>query len=376
MTKATLHYNGKILWEPPAIYKSSCTINVEFFPFDEQHCTMKFGSWTYDGQQVDLVHINQQKDPNNYIPIGIDLKDYYRSVEWDIMSVPAFRNVKSYPCCPEVYPDITFKIRLRRKTLFYTVNLIVPCVGISFLTVLTFYLPSDSGEKISLCVSILLSLTVFFLLLAELIPPTSLVVPLIGKYLLFTMVLVTLSILITVIVLNVHFRSPSTHSMPDWVKSVFLKVLPKLLLMRQPKGKILIGNISYSYATLLKSTDNNNNANCNNSRLSSGKRANPQKYSAGQKPCDLYDEFDYSVNKSSSTREHANKVASCSTSLLNTPVKEKKYRTPGLLKAVEDINYVCEHMKKEDQEKMVNTKLRRQLFFSHLPESPVFVTGY
>ena len=95
---------------------------------------------------------------------------------------------------------------LRRKTLFYTVNLIIPCVGISFLTVLVFYLPSDSGEKVTLCVSILLSLTVFFLLLAEIIPPTSLAVPLLGKYLLFTMVLVTLSICVTVGVLNIHFR--------------------------------------------------------------------------------------------------------------------------------------------------------------------------
>lgn len=80
---------------------------------------------------------------------------------------------------------------MRRKTLFYTVNLIIPCMGISFLTVLVFYLPSDSGEKVSLAISILLSLTVFFLLLAEIIPPTSLVVPLLGKFVLFTMILDT-----------------------------------------------------------------------------------------------------------------------------------------------------------------------------------------
>ena len=170
------------------------------------------------------------------VPYAIDLTDFYRSVEWDIMEVPAQRNVRNYTCCPQTYPDITFRITLRRKTLFYTVNLIIPCVGISFLTVLTFYLPSDSGEKVALCISILLSLTVFFLLLAELIPPTSLVVPLIGKYLLFTMILVTLSIVVTVVVLNIHFRSPLTHQMPPWVRRVFLHVLPKLLGMRRPKS--------------------------------------------------------------------------------------------------------------------------------------------
>lgn len=44
--------------------------------------------------------------------------------------------------------DITFKMTMRRKTLFYTVNLIIPCVALTFLTVLVFYLPSDSGEKV------------------------------------------------------------------------------------------------------------------------------------------------------------------------------------------------------------------------------------
>ncbi len=52
MTKATLMYTGEVYWKPPAIYKSSCKINVEWFPFDEQTCDMKFGSWTYDGYQV------------------------------------------------------------------------------------------------------------------------------------------------------------------------------------------------------------------------------------------------------------------------------------------------------------------------------------
>ena len=122
-----------------------------------------------------------QLPSNNSIGVAMDLRDFYISTEWDVMEVPAQRNEKYYPCCEEPYPDIIFTLKLRRKTLFYTVNLIIPCVGISFLSVLVFYLPSDSGEKVSLSISILLSLTVFFLLLAEIIPPTSLAVPLLGK---------------------------------------------------------------------------------------------------------------------------------------------------------------------------------------------------
>jgi len=233
MTKAILHWNGRVKWNPPAIYKSYCGIDVEFFPFDEQECMMKFGSWTYDGFMLDLRHMNQLPT-NNSIGVAMDLRDFYISTEWDVMEVPAQRNEKYYPCCEEPYPDIIFTLKLRRKTLFYTVNLIIPCVGISFLSVLVFYLPSDSGEKVSLSISILLSLTVFFLLLAEIIPPTSLAVPLLGKYLLFTMILVTFSVVVTIGVLNVNFRTPATHKMAPWVKKAFIDFLPKYLFIERP----------------------------------------------------------------------------------------------------------------------------------------------
>jgi len=52
MTKADLHFTGQVEWVPPAIYKSYCEMNVLYFPFDEQNCPLKFGSWTYNGFQV------------------------------------------------------------------------------------------------------------------------------------------------------------------------------------------------------------------------------------------------------------------------------------------------------------------------------------
>jgi len=54
-TKATIYHQGLVEWKPPAIYKSSCEIDVEYFPFDEQTCVLKFGSWTYDGFKVGLT---------------------------------------------------------------------------------------------------------------------------------------------------------------------------------------------------------------------------------------------------------------------------------------------------------------------------------
>ncbi|CAF4756366.1 unnamed protein product [Rotaria sp. Silwood1] len=356
MTKATVYYDGRVIWEPPAIYKSSCTINVEFFPFDIQHCQMKFGSWTYSGEQVDLVHINQTNGSmpvygNNSVSYAIDLTDFYRSVEWDIMEVPAKRNVQKYTCCPQTYPDITFLIILRRKTLFYTVNLIIPCVGISFLTALTFYLPSDSGEKMALCIMILLSLTVFFLLLAELIPPTSLVGPLIGKYLLFTMILVTLSIVVTVIVLNIHFRSPSTHQMPAWVRRVFLHVLTKLLWMRRPKP---INPLNYHLSTKnrnrIKQLNHTTIRPTRNFILSS---CNTSPYNIRKNKIRLLDDYDIDqdgieiINDDDDNDNNINKI------------KQTKYSNkPSLYpyeikKAFDGLKCIATHIKIEDEEKKI-----------------------
>ncbi|KAH9394411.1 Acetylcholine receptor subunit beta-like 1, partial [Tyrophagus putrescentiae] len=223
-----LYPAGTITWLPPAIFQSSCQIDVTYFPFDQQKCVMKFGSWTYNGDQVSLGML--------YNKFHADMTDYVRSGTWDIVDVPAVVNVlNNTKFGKPTETDISFFITIRRKTLFYTVNLILPTVLISFLCILVFYLPSEAGEKVTLGISILLSLVVFLLLVSKILPPTSLVLPLIAKYLLFTFLMNCISILCTVIVINWNFRGPRTHKMPNWVRVIFLKYLPILLFMKRPK---------------------------------------------------------------------------------------------------------------------------------------------
>jgi nicotinic acetylcholine receptor len=164
----------------------------------------------------------------------MDLDNFYPSQEWDVLSVPARKNTKKYPCCQEPFPDITFEFTLRRKTLYYALNLIIPCVSINMLTLLAFYLPPDCGEKISICISLLLSLSIFQLLLMDLVPATSLTTPLLGKYILFTTILVTVSVGSSVMILNMNHRTGSFTAMPRFVRALFLGVLPKMLIMHRP----------------------------------------------------------------------------------------------------------------------------------------------
>uniref|UniRef100_A0A8C5T8Z7 Neuronal acetylcholine receptor subunit alpha-7 n=1 Tax=Malurus cyaneus samueli TaxID=2593467 RepID=A0A8C5T8Z7_9PASS len=167
-TNVLVNSSGHCQYLPPGIFKSSCYIDVRWFPFDVQKCNLKFGSWTYGGWSLDLQM--QEADISGYISNG----------EWDLVGVPGKRTESFYECCKEPYPDVTFTVTMRRRTLYYGLNLLIPCVLISALALLVFLLPADSGEKISLGITVLLSLTVFMLLVAEIMPATSDSVPLIA----------------------------------------------------------------------------------------------------------------------------------------------------------------------------------------------------
>ncbi|XP_053112439.1 neuronal acetylcholine receptor subunit alpha-9 [Hemicordylus capensis] len=219
-TNIVLRYDGKITWDAPAITKSSCVVDVSYFPFDSQQCNLTFGSWTYNGNQVDIF---------NSLDSG-DLSDFIEDVEWEIHGMPAVKNVITYGCCSEPYPDVTFTLILKRKSSFYIFNLLLPCLLISFLAPLGFYLPADSGEKVSLGVTVLLALTVFQLMVAESMPPSE-NVPLIGKYYIATMTMITASTALTIIIMNIHYCGSGAKPVPQWARVVILDYMSKIFFV-------------------------------------------------------------------------------------------------------------------------------------------------
>ncbi|CAD5234849.1 unnamed protein product [Bursaphelenchus xylophilus] len=244
---AIVYYTGLVVWKPPSIYKSFCPIDIEYFPYDQQHCEMKFGGWSYHGFLMDVIQLTEHPEDirnqldrkgkhSQFLEQGMDLSSYYPSNEWDLLEVSSARHEELYPgCCgPDYYIDITFHITIRRKTLFYTVNLVLPCAMIAFLTIFVFYIPAIE-HKITHSISVLVTLTVFYLVLIELIPPTSLVIPLIGQYILFTMFLVSFSIILSVVTVNWYRRDGTLHTMPPWLYVVFVRYLPWMLRMEKPE---------------------------------------------------------------------------------------------------------------------------------------------
>lgn len=161
--------NGQILWTCPDRIQSTCQIDVTFFPFDQQVCELKFGSWTFSKAQLDVVNAS----------VSADLENYIRNAEWELIAMPASSNDVTYEI--GTYSDVTYKLVIRRKPLYYLFNLLLPCILIVIINTVGLYLPPESGEKISLGVTVLLSLTVFLLIVAENTPTQSEVVPLIGK---------------------------------------------------------------------------------------------------------------------------------------------------------------------------------------------------
>ena len=206
--------------------KTTCKLDISDFPIDDQICTLKIGSWTLSSNNLDIF-LTDDKQPS--------LAQYSAHTEWELISATAVRNKAKYPCCPELYTDITYTLHFRRKPWFYVMTIVLPCVILSLLASISFLFPAGSGERVSLVISVLLGLTVFMLIINEETPVSSDSTPMLTRYFILICCGTFLILLATAFILQLH-HGTSSEPVPRYLKNV-RDLLAFLFCMRASKTK-------------------------------------------------------------------------------------------------------------------------------------------
>nr|XP_026689443.1 acetylcholine receptor subunit alpha-type acr-16-like [Ciona intestinalis] len=228
--------DGTVGFLQPTAYETTCSINIAFFPFDRQVCTMKFTSWTFPTSKVDLMTRRSSKQ------IKADIPTYFvSSGEWTLEDITVNKQSQSYvdvvsetdaehddhdddhdddvryldidplTSVRDVAPDrmtslhwsdISFSFYFTRNSGLYMQSMLFPAILLTTISLLGFYLPPDSGERIGLQITIMLTFMVFLLTVGDMFPAST--GPYLGVYFVLCMALLGINIIMTVLVLHIH----------------------------------------------------------------------------------------------------------------------------------------------------------------------------
>ena len=106
---------------------------------------------------------------------------YEPNSEWRLDSATLQKELLPASVNGTFYPFIHIVLRLSRHSLYFVLNTLVPCIVITLLSMLVYLLPSESGEKVTLAITVLLSYTVLLLFVSDVSPRNGDSVPLLSE---------------------------------------------------------------------------------------------------------------------------------------------------------------------------------------------------
>lgn len=142
--------------------------------FFSKTCIFQFGSWSYHSKEISYKFTDSS-----------NLGFFLDHQEWKVLNFTPRKYQKCFDTINECYSYIDYEMIIQRKPLYYLVNMIAPALLITELCSLGLFSRSNSNgersEKITLGLTAILSLSVFLLMISDIMPRSSLVVPLFGK---------------------------------------------------------------------------------------------------------------------------------------------------------------------------------------------------
>ncbi|KAL3085228.1 hypothetical protein niasHS_010297 [Heterodera schachtii] len=230
----------------PAIYKLSCKMNVRFFPYDQQNCSFIISSWTHDMATIDY-HYTRPK---------VNMKNFVEDDEWTVISFDFRREELKFKCCARPWAMLYAHLVIRRKPLYYIVNLVVPTSIITVVAVIGFFTPSSStserDEKLYLGINTLLTMSLMLLMVTNQMPNTSNYVPLMGWYYMGIIFVIVFGTILATVVLFIHSRKARLQPLPRPLLKLMINPWFGALVLEPPSN---LNELWTEYGLLVKKTD-------------------------------------------------------------------------------------------------------------------------
>ncbi|XP_016073509.1 PREDICTED: 5-hydroxytryptamine receptor 3C-like [Miniopterus natalensis] len=205
---------GYIRYDKPMKVTSICNLDIFYFPFDEQNCTLTFSSFIYTVETLVLGLMKEVQEISNTSQNVMQNKG-----EWTLLDIHQ-RKVKMTMGTNQ-YDEIIFYVAIRRRPNLYVINLLVPSSFLIVIDSLSFYLPAESEIRPPFKMTLLLGYNVFLLMMSNLLPDTG--TPLISVYFALCLSLMVLSLLESIFITYLlHLVTTQPPPMPRWLHSLLL----------------------------------------------------------------------------------------------------------------------------------------------------------
>ena len=154
---ARVTMTGTVYWSPGDILKAKCPTNIVKFPFDSQTCQFNFTIWGVTGDIVECISLSRLGNMMFFTPHSDWKITMHRQYSYKLSTISIF----------------IFELSMKRQPLYYIIIVILPTLTFSLMNPLVFLLPVESGERVSLGMTILLSYAIFLTLVANSVPASS-----------------------------------------------------------------------------------------------------------------------------------------------------------------------------------------------------------
>ncbi|KAM5185886.1 5-hydroxytryptamine receptor 3A [Callospermophilus lateralis] len=221
-----VQHQGEVQNYKPLQVVTACSLDIYNFPFDVQNCSLTFTSWLHT---IKDINISLWRLPEK---VKSDKSIFMNQGEWELLGVlPQFRKftMESSDC----YAEMKFYVVIRRRPLFYAVSLLLPSIFLMVMDIVGFYLPPDSGERVSFKITLLLGYSVFLIIVSDTLPATAIGTPLIGVYFVVCMALLVISLAETILIVRLVHKQDLQQPVPAWLQHLVLERITWLLCLRE-----------------------------------------------------------------------------------------------------------------------------------------------